>query len=223
MAVTHMVQNRWYAVVRCTWAIFLVASPLIYCADGDASGTTTGAHGKHRRYNCNVCHHRHHRNHSAPVSFDTAGPAHKDGWPAPSFDATTKTCTNVACHSVPNGTFSYYFPGGDGEPTVNVVTYGSSPATAGATSPAWNSPTSSGSCDGCHGNPPRNGSSGSNVWHSGYHGGQGPTGPYNQCQFCHPDATGTNGAGTAITNAALHPDGIVQVQARFTSSCFGCH
>jgi cytochrome c len=45
----------------------------------------------------------------------------------------------------------------------------------------------------------------------------------NQCQFCHPDATGTNGQGTAITNPALHGNGVYNVQASFTSACFGCH
>lgn len=190
------------------------------CADGDVSCTPTGAHGKHAGFDCKACH-----KYGGRLSFDKSGPAYKVGWPAPTFDATTKTCTNVACHGVPNGTFSYYFPGGDGEPVLNTVTYGSSTAAVGATSPPWNATPSSGSCNGCHGNPPRNGSNGSNVWHSGYHGNQGPTGALNQCQFCHPDAISTNGVATGINiaNAAKHADGIVQVQATFKSSCFGCH
>ena len=32
-----------------------------------------------------------------------------------------------------------------------------------------------------------------------------------------------NAAGTAITNPALHVNGIVEVQAAFQSSCFNCH
>jgi hypothetical protein len=186
------------------------------CVDGDVSCTPTGAHGKHAGFDCKVCHKV-----GGRLSFDKAGPAYKVGWPAPTFDATTKTCKNVACHGVPNGTFSYYFPDGTGEAALNTVTYGSTGT--GAETPSWNGTASTGTCTGCHPNPPKNGSNGSNVWHSGYHGNQGPTGEYNQCQFCHPDATGTNGAATAITNAALHADGVVQVQATFKSICFGCH
>ncbi len=129
------------------------------------------------------------------------------------FDATKpKTCSNIACHGVSAGTFSYYFPGGDGEPELKTVSYDGSVAVT----PTWNS-TGAG-CSACHGNPPN-----SYVWHSGYHGGQGPTGAYNQCQFCHPDAISTNGQGTAITNPLLHADRVVNVQARFKSACFGCH
>ena len=100
--------------------------------------------------------------------------------------------------------------------TVNVI--GNS---AGIT-PSWYS-TGAAACGACHGNPPRNGTDGSNVWHSGYHGGQGPTGAYNQCQFCHPDATGSGGQGTGITNPSLHANGTINVQATFTSKCFNCH
>jgi hypothetical protein len=181
----------------------------------DPACTPTGAHAKHTSV-CSVCHFV-----AGRLAFDPNGPAYASwtpGQPRPAFNATTKTCSNVACHGVPAGTFSYYFPGGDGEPVLNTVNYGG-PATQ--VTPAWNSTGTT--CSGCHPNPPRNGSDGSNVWHSGYHGGQGPTGAYNQCQFCHPDATGSNGAGTAITNPTLHGNGTANVQARFTSACFGCH
>lgn len=188
------------------------------CADGDPSCTPTGAHGKHDSYDCRVCH-----KYGGRLTFDKAGPAYRSGWAAPTFDATAKTCTNISCHGVPSGTFSYYFPDGTGEPVLNTVTYGSTATTAGATTPSWYGTASNGSCSSCHDNPPRYGSSGSNVWHSGYHGGQGPTGAYNQCQFCHPDATGVNGQATAITNPALHANGVVNVQATFKTTCFGCH
>lgn len=174
-------------------------------------GTGTGAHAKHAAFDCQVCHYV-----GGVLCFDTSGPAVSPGNPLPSFDATAKTCSNIACHGVPAGTFSYYFPGGDGEPALNTVTYGGTMAPT----PSWYA-TGLG-CSACHGNPPRYGSSGSNVWHSGYHAGT-PTTASNQCQFCHPDATGSNGIGTAITNTSLHANGVVNVQARFTSSCFGCH
>jgi hypothetical protein len=121
------------------------------------------------------------------------------------------TCSNVACHGVKAGTFSYYFPDGSGEPAFNTVDYGATYATT----PSFD--TTGNSCVACHGNPPRNG-----AWHSGQHAG-GPGAAMNQCQSCHPDATGTNGRGTAITNLSLHVNGVVNVQARFKSSCFGCH
>lgn len=185
-----------------------------YCPDADVSCAPSGAHAKHGAYACAVCHKV-----AGKLAFDKAGPAYSTTGPAPTFDPAAKTCSNVACHSVPPGTFSYYFPDGDGTPVLNTVTYGGG---APRPTPSWYA-TGAIACAACHDNPPKYGSSGSNVWHSGYHGGQGPTGTYNQCQFCHPDATGSNGAGTAITNASLHANGVANVQARFTSACFGCH
>lgn len=192
------------------------------CADGDPSCTPTGAHGGpatlpsgHFAYDCKVCHKV-----GGRLSFDRLGPAYSVGKPAPAFDATTKTCSNIACHGVPSGTFSYYFPGGDGEPVLNTVNYGGSTT---ITTPSWYS-TGNAACAACHGNPPINGTNGSNVWHSGYHGNGGPTSPQNQCQFCHPDASSpSNDVGDTITNPSLHANGSVNVQAIFKSSCFGCH
>jgi hypothetical protein len=192
------------------------------CLDGDPACTPTGAHGGpgtsppgHYAFSCSVCHKV-----GGRLVFDRNGPAYAAGKPAPTFDATAKTCSNVACHGVPAGTFSYYFIGGDGEPVLNTVNvYGNS---SGVT-PSWYA-TGGAACGACHGNPPRNGTDGSNVWHSGFHGGQGPTGANNQCQLCHPDANSPgNGIGTTITNPLLHGNGVFNVQATFRSSCFGCH
>ncbi len=197
-------------LARLSCGVLLLAVSL---ADGErADAAASGAHDTHvDTYPCKVCH-----AHSNTVKFDPAGPAYKEGWPAPSFDPAAKTCINIGCHGGPSGTFSYYFPGGDGEPVLNAVPYGSSP---GFTSPPWTAAPGSGACHGCHGNPPRIGY----TWHSGLHGAQGASGANNQCQLCHPDATGVNGAGTGITDEVLHGDGVVQVQGRFTSTCFGCH
>ena len=196
--------------------------PSDVCLDGDPDCTPTGAHGGpttqpvgHYVFDCRVCHKV-----GGRLSFDKTGPAYAVGKPAPSFDATSKTCSNIACHGVPTGTFSYYFLGGDGEPVLNTVSYGGS---ATVTTPSWYA-TGGAACTACHGNPPANGSSGSNLWHSGYHGGGGPTSPLNQCQLCHPDASSPgNGIGDTITNASMHANGTVNVQAMFKSSCFGCH
>lgn len=192
------------------------------CEDGDPSCTPTGAHGGpatlpagHAAFDCRVCHKV-----GGRLSFDKAGPAYAAGKPAPTFDATAKTCSNIACHGVPAGTFSYYFPGGDGEPELITVSYG---GTSTMTTPSWYA-TGGTACAACHGNPPTRGSSGSNVWHSGIHGGGGLTSPLNQCQFCHPDASSPgNSIGDTITNPALHANGTVNVQAIFKTACFGCH
>ncbi len=192
------------------------------CADGDPACTPTGAHGGpatlpsgHFAYDCKVCHKV-----GGRLTFDKAGPAYAVGRPAPTFDATTKTCSNIACHGITSGTFSYYFPGGDGEPVLNTLSYGGSTLVA---TPSWYS-TGSSACAACHGNPPLNGSNGSNVWHSGYHGSGGPSSALNQCQFCHPDASSPgNGVGDTTTNPLLHSNGTVNVQVTFKSSCFSCH
>lgn len=193
------------------------------CLDGDPSCTPTGAHGGpstqpagHYAFDCKVCHKV-----GGRLSFDKNGPAYAAGKPAPTFDATAKTCSNIACHGVPTGTFSYYFPDGTGEPVLNTVSYGG--ANAPVTTPSWYA-TGAASCTACHGDPPANGSNGSNVWHSGYHANSGPTGAPNQCQFCHPDASSPgNGIGDTITVPSMHANGAVNVQATFKSSCFGCH
>jgi predicted CxxxxCH...CXXCH cytochrome family protein len=182
------------------------------CLDTDPLCTPTGAHAKHGGFACSVCHKV-----AGRLSFDSGGPAYAAGKPAPAFNATTKTCSNVACHGVPAGTFSYYFPDGTGEPALNTVAYG------GTTQPTPSWYAAGASCAACHGNPPRAPGGGVYAWHSGSHGAQGPTGARNQCQFCHPNATGSNGVGTGITNPALHANGAVNVQATFGSACFGCH
>jgi predicted CxxxxCH...CXXCH cytochrome family protein len=195
------------------------------CADPtSATCTPTGAHGNlatfsvHAGFACTTCHYVPGR-----LAFDPTGPAYA-GWtaakPRPAFDATAKTCSNVACHSMPAGTFSYYRQGGDGEAELVTVNYGGGPPKV---TPSWYA-TGGARCAACHDDPPRNGSDGNNWWHSGTHGGQGPTGVRNQCQFCHPDASSPgNGIGDTITNPSLHRNGAVNVQSAFTSACFACH
>lgn len=183
------------------------------CADPDVNCAPSGAHAKHANHACTVCHKV-----AGRLAFDKAGPAYRAGFPVPSFDAATKTCNNVGCHTVPAGTFSYWTIDGEGNETLNTVSYGGTPRAT----PSWYA-TGSATCTACHDNPPRNGSDGSNVWHSGLHGGQGPTGTYNQCQICHPDATGSNGVGTAITIPSMHANGVVDIAPAWGTRCFGCH
>ena len=200
-----------------------------------------GAHGipsyvsggptKHGKYECKVCHYV-----GGVLMFDPSGPAVAPGMPLPSFNVSTKTCSNVACHGVPTGTFSYYFPGNemdaDGYPIPELKTvtvYGNSDGTT----PSWYA-TGSGACSACHLNPPRLGTNGSNVWHSGSHANNqnvGPIGP-NACELCHnkyentiysPIAQSVNGVGTVILIPELHGNGVYNVVARFRTQCFGCH
>jgi hypothetical protein len=169
-----------------------------------------GAHARHAAYPCKTCHMTH-----GPTRFDPDGAAPIPSSPAnpfppaPAFEPVTKTCSSVACHGVPPGSFSYYFPGGDGEPELKTVAYGGPIAAT----PSWYAVGAA--CAACHANPPANG-----MWHGGNHavnyGGR-------TCQFCHPGETGSNNVGTAIVNAALHRNGAIEVQAWFRSACFGCH
>ncbi len=190
--------------------------------DGDPAATPSGAHGGpgstpagHYAYGCVVCHKV-----GGRVSFLKTGPAYASGLAAPTYNTTTQTCSNVACHVV-SGSYSYYiYDWGLDTTVLTTVTYGSSTPRPTA---SWFS-TGAAGCTACHDDPPRNGSTGSNVWHSGNHGGQGPTGERNQCQFCHPDASSPgNGIGDTITNKALHANGTANVSAVFTSACYGCH
>jgi len=198
----------------------------------------TGAHAKHGAYACSVCH-----TVGGSLCFDLNGPAKIAGGPDPSFDFAAKTCSNIACHGVPSGTYSYYFPGnedndGDGypDPELKTVTIRGNPA---GTTPSWYV-TGPAGCAACHPNPPTNGTDGSNNWHSGFHANRtnvGPT-PANACELCHniptnvnipialsaPDSNGyyraysINSAG-----AAYHSNGTFNISARFRSQCFGCH
>jgi hypothetical protein len=45
----------------------------------------------------------------------------------------------------------------------------------------------------------------------------------NECSLCHPNVAGTVATGIALSSTALHGNGVADVQAKFKSSCFGCH
>lgn len=186
----------------------------------------SGAHGKHGAFDCRVCHMVGGKVQFAPyTSAKRLGAvAVIVGQPLPFFDPDTKTCSNVACHRVPPGTFTYPFPGSDGEVEYNTVSYGD---TAATTTPSWY--LVGGSCTGCHGNPPVDPVTQlPRSWHIPMHANGIP----GNCQLCHPDAVGENGVGTAIVpdprnvpanQKAVHGNGKLDVAAQFRSACFGCH
>lgn len=200
-------------------------------ATGQACGPT-GKHDKHAGFACTVCHQC-----AGTLSFDAtvAGPN-------AAFDATTKNCSSIQCHSVPAGTFSYNGVDGDGSTILITVPYGGE---AGSGTANWYS-TGTSSCDACHGYPPKyNGVA--YPWHTGSHASP-TTSRANTCQVCHPDATGayvwgglpsyvnTSGGlitscpvGTfcsapgTITQPALHGNGTLDVVPQFSSRCSYCH
>ncbi|WP_176066107.1 CxxxxCH/CxxCH domain c-type cytochrome [Anaeromyxobacter diazotrophicus] len=156
------------------------------------------------------------------ISFAPVATA--SGLPRPSYDIASQTCSNVACHMVPAGTFTYYACGVDSEATLERASFGGTPVTT----PPWYSAVAGG-CVSCHDNPP---DARTKTWHSGTHGGDAAM---NECSFCHPDVTSSGGVltlsqatncgpgGTFGPCAALHRNGTVEVAPRWRSSCFGCH
>jgi hypothetical protein len=183
---------------------------------GTALGTPfvpTGAHPKHRAFACAACHLV-----AGEPCLDPAGPAAAAGRPAPAFDVGAKTCSNIACHGAYSGTFTYtrWDYGIDDLETV-VVPY----AGTGGTTASWY--TVGSTCTSCHGNPPAP----VTAWHSPTHAIFMATG--RKCEICHLDATSAVVAGKTVgvsipsAYAALHGNGIVNVQAKFNSQCFGCH
>jgi hypothetical protein len=178
-----------------------------------ATFVPTGAHAKHRAYDCTTCH-----TVGGSPCFDPAGKAVAAGRPAPTFDTAGKTCNSVACHGAYSGTFVYTRWNYDID-DVDYVTYAYTGT--GGTTTSWY--VAGSTCSSCHGNPP----TAVNPWHSSGHGGSLATG--RNCEICHPDAVSATVGGRVVgvsinaTNAAMHGNGTVNVVGKFTSKCFGCH
>ena len=151
---------------------------------------------------------------------------------APAYDPVSKSCSNVSCHGVPSGTFSYWFMDGAGDPLLYTVPYGG----AAHQTPSWT--TTGAQCIACHDNPPYNAPN-QYTWHSGWHGNVNINSArntdvlgLNKCDLCHSDVvstiTGTLGTATAtmtttIANSIMHRNGTPDVQPKWGTSCFGCH
>jgi hypothetical protein len=195
--------------------------------------TPTGKHAQHASYACASCHQC-----AGTLSFDASVAGANAA-----FDATTKNCSNVACHAVPAGTYTYSgYDWGLEEVYYVSVPYGGA---QGGSAANWYAAPGAAGCSACHGYPPKyNGTA--YAWHSGTHAygvGNG-----NTCQLCHPDVSGayvyggppsytsTSGgmistcapytyclATGTITNVSLHGNGVVNVTPGWNTRCFGCH
>lgn len=125
----------------------------------------------------------------------------------------TGACSSLYCHGAYSGEFTYFF-----YDEYITVSY----AGNGGTAPDWYSATGLG-CDSCHGNPPtRPNSTLKYGWHNGMHANAFVSGG-NECQFCHPHVSGSNGVGMAVIDSTLHANGTIDVQPTWTSKCFYCH
>jgi hypothetical protein len=211
-----------------------VAGGANYCLDSDNNDLCPDImHTKHQNFmnDCKACH-------NLANSFIASGTFFKDsskgaflpGGPNPVFSPSgswrnprtndAATCSNIACHYVQPGNFTYYIWdwGIDASVPVTVNYGGMSSAVA-----KWVDDAVS-NCNSCHGNPPTNNNY---IWHSGSHG-LTVVGA-NNCETCHPDAKsnttpdGRTIISNYITAPSQHANGTVDVVALYSSKCFTCH
>ncbi|HVI95466.1 MAG TPA: hypothetical protein VM753_15755 [Anaeromyxobacter sp.] len=182
----------------------------------------TGAHGRHaaEQICCSTCH-----GCGGAVAFTTIATYPRGTTSAGTYDVTvTPPTCSVGCHA-PMGSAAHPVRWSDPAPLACVACHDVSTFPAGHTTRFPHSPPTrddcvachdmsahtSGTvravCGTCHDIPPRN------VYGHGYH---------TACTWCHFDVA--NAAGTAITNAALHMDGVVEVvDNNTTPECMYCH
>jgi predicted CxxxxCH...CXXCH cytochrome family protein len=129
------------------------------------------------------------------------------GGAVPSYGPSTG-CSATYCHGNYSGVYEYaVWDYANDVPEPRSWSYAGNAAT-----PSWTGGALT--CGSCHGNPPPG------YWHSRTHGSSAD---HRACETCHPSAAGNNvSGGIAITNAALHIDGKVDVKGK-TSACRGCH
>ena len=130
----------------------------------------------------------------------------------------------VRAHTLPNG-LRVRLLADASTPTISYYTFvtgwRSFNYSGNSAVPAWNGGPMT--CGSCHAMPPNNA-----YWHSGNHGAAGG----NDCQLCHPDATGTitsvpgaavSVTGLAITNPAQHVNGTIELKPQWADTCYDCH
>ena len=211
-----------------------VASGANYCLDSKNNDLCPDIlHIKHQPYmnDCKACH-------DLTNSFTASGTFFKDStkgaflpggpnpvfmpsgsWSSPKTNAAA-SCSNIACHSIPAGVFTYYIYDWGADEVVPIsYNYG---GMSGATALWQDKPDTN--CKSCHNIPPYS----KNVWHSGSHGMQYMIGS-NNCETCHPDAKssvapdGKTILSNYLTAPSQHANGTLDVVAKFTSKCFYCH
>jgi hypothetical protein len=178
---------------------------------GRASAVAMSAHTIHREEGgllCADCHTPHNPMMPGPL-FRWSPKAYIPGGPPPTLDAATHTCSTVACHMVPVGTYQYWKLVGDDEWLLYEATYGGPVRTA-----PWGEALR-GACRACHASPP---SPAAGAWHSPTHGGGGINA---ECSLCHPNVSKVNGE--LVISGQGHKNGVVDVTPQWKSRCFGCH
>lgn len=145
----------------------------------------------------------------APTAANPNPPAPRfNGWDFFEVRSGVYNCSNIACHGVPERTYTAVVQGGDGEPTTQDFAL---PAYTPDT-PIWG--TENNGCKACHpAAPPA-------PWH-GTHANNSFAGA-NDCGLCHRNVTGSIG-NMALTSTALHGNGVADLAPRWRSRCFGCH
>lgn len=178
---------------------------------GRQSAVAVAAHTIHREEGgllCADCHTPHGGMMMSPL-LQFSSKAFIPGGPPPTRDAATHTCSNVACHMVPVGTYQYWKLVGDEEWVLYEVAYGGA-----VTTPPWGEALR-GACRACHASPP---SPAAGAWHSPTHGGGGINA---ECSLCHPGVAKVNGE--LVVTGQGHKNGVVDVTPQWKSRCFGCH
>jgi len=209
-----------------------VAGGANYCLDSKNNELCPDIlHIKHQNYmnDCKACHDLTNSFTASATFFkDNTKGAFLPGGPNPAFTPsgswnTPKTnvaasCSNIACHSISAGTYTYYIWDWGAEELVPIsYNYG---GMSGATALWQDNPATN--CNSCHAIPPI----ANKQWHSGRHIPFSKAGDY--CETCHPDAkSSTAPDGTIISNyitaPSQHGNGVLNVVAKFKSYCFGCH
>ena len=213
------------------------APPKDVLGNTETTAVGVGAHQKHVRtgtmaaYDCSYCHEKpadvfaltHLNGQILVTGYTGTDPVALAAIGNPTWERTAQTCATAYCHGNYSGTFTYFFPGGDGTLQEKTVAYAGTPA-----QPAWTS--GSAPCGSCHAVPPQNG-----IWHTNHIGG---------CNLCHEDALGIAGSttdpprinpasncgGTSPNTGtqpcrAFHANGAIDDDTgrKWTVLCYDCH
>lgn len=134
-----------------------------------------------------------------------------NGWSMTGAPVTgVYNCSNVACHAMPEHTYTSTFQAGDGTSETRVQFI----PTLVKDTPVWKAPARS--CTACHDAAPN-----AQPWHVNH--ANGSFAAAGECRTCHPNVVGAVATGLTFADPALHGNGVAEVQGRFRSGCFNCH